>query len=108
MKNKTPEELTELFFTKVKGWTKYFPKEIVVGDADWWWLDKYGKYVGEPEELPKLHESLDLYWLWVLPELMKKLGGKMPKFVEGVLLRLKVEDQAIDFLKASLKALGVL
>ena len=65
--NKTGEELTKLFFTKVKRW-RYIdnqwvefpegkPNALVLN-----WSENY---------LPKLHLSLDLQEEWVWPELSK-------------------------------------
>jgi len=70
--NKKPEELNELFFTEVLGWKKYFPAHITFGNSDWWWLDKEGKYVAEPDELPKLQLSLDLQEEYLIPVLIDK------------------------------------
>ncbi len=68
----TLEKLTELFFTKVKGWEKgsfilpITPTSKVNGRYG------YKDHNGEGANmLPHLHESLDLQEIWVVPELEK-------------------------------------
>ena len=97
MTKPTGEQLTEKFFTEVKGWKQAYGKS--------WWFDANSQQYAV---LPPLHTSLDLCWDWVLPELEKVLSDRTSEFINNITLRLKKEDQANSFLRDALKALGVI
>lgn len=107
----TGEKMSELFFTKVKGWKR-------LKDRFHYWedLDQCCHY-----EI-KLHESLDLQEEWLWPEL-RKLGITLSRFGEeggkvecGLLVNHQSthtgyayrETKALAQLEAGLKALGVI
>lgn len=74
----TGEEATRLFFEKVKLWEKEtIQAHTSCGYAEVWRRgpDRYDY----AEELPHLHESLDLQEKWVWPELVK-IGYKQVTF----------------------------
>jgi len=83
MSELTGEELTEKFFTEVKGWKcKNMNDPALTGEKFFLWSDRQGVIWAEstcetgqiiPKDLPPLHTSLDLQKEWLWPELLKKL-----------------------------------
>jgi hypothetical protein len=115
----TGEQLTELFFTKVKGWERISTPFYKMPTGGYHNL-----------ELPQLHKSLDLQEEWLWPELRKveidyiafddmdtcwaceidsvRNYDKHGISDEGKRFETKAETKALAQLKAGLKALEVL
>jgi len=72
----TGEQLTEKFFTEVKGWEKKTPTTLEVAHGqleDYWnYPNVDGKFYLSIQLLHPLHTSLDLQEEWLWPELWKK------------------------------------
>jgi len=66
----TGEQLTEKFFTEVKGWEWKLPDGWKHGSSHAW-VGPSGRLASGEIELPTLHTSLDLQEEWLWPELIK-------------------------------------
>jgi len=117
----TGQEMTELFFTKVKGWEKgdFLLRTDTLHGLKAWYKYKNEHGIGK-NTFPKLHTSLDLQEEWVWPELHKldiwrvelqQINNDSTFFVcemgykDGVAT---TSTKALAQLEASLKALRVM
>jgi len=115
----TGKEMTEAFFTKVKGW-KWVEKEGTVWIQSHWRKPDKGFYMSK--ELPAIYKSLDLQEEWVWPELYKNnwvcmdVDYDVNRGIHKITLmgggdlqtQVKAPTKPLAQLESSLKALGVL
>jgi len=120
MSELTGEQLTEKFFTEVKGWV-YEPARDESFASDFYWYKAGGDGRVVAVTLAPLHTSLDLQEEWLWPELFSKKVylSDIDYYPDEKLYKCRIQGMVVDGrgtaptkalaqLEAGLKALGVI